>query len=422
MTIPHIPPEIVEAILDEIQETSTVSALAQSRLFHSLLFDVDCTYNTQGYRRISPWQATRLFKEASPHLALYVRRLRIAIPQPSYPFRGRPEDCSYSLLEAVLPALTRVVELSLSGALIWGTLPVFLRTALGTAIAQPSVIKLNLSISQFPASLITVTAASVRELTLPATVNYIEAASVLRVIPNGHNGPEILNLGFISPSILCLFKSGALPNVRELSIGPKNEWADICELLQLPGLVSALQRVRCDLTQTFNQQLQATPISLPRLPALRMLELSIGAEVYEVLRPCGSGDLQASVMQLEAGLPEPTILRLIADLPRKTPRIERIVVRVMLPWLQDMDIEWVPSPSELQIQPFSAPGLNLLRLEEIHWCLGTRNKVNNGETREKESRMFDGFVGFVQNLQSEMFGPQIPMTFSLDSIRPNIYD
>ncbi|KAJ7644544.1 hypothetical protein FB45DRAFT_898160, partial [Roridomyces roridus] len=195
MSTPRILPELIEVIVDQIGdlEEDTVKACSlistafvgpsQRRLFHYLhLRDTEampklaCDGNV-----ISPDRA-RDFFASSPHLASYVRKLAISIPSRRIQnrFRGlsigrfsehEPKEDLYIAFQTVLPAFTRVKQLTLSGPhdCAWTSLPEPFTSAVYAVLALPTMSHLRVFGLTIPASLITVKSASVRELSLAST-------------------------------------------------------------------------------------------------------------------------------------------------------------------------------------------------------------------------------------------------------------
>ncbi|KAJ7644519.1 hypothetical protein FB45DRAFT_1053259 [Roridomyces roridus] len=408
MSTPRILPEIIEVIVDQIGdfEQDTVKACSlistafvgpsQRRLFHYLhLRDTEAMpkFECDG-NVISPDRA-RDFFASSPHLASYVRELAISIPSRRIQnrFRGlsigrfsehEPKEDLYIAFQTVLPAFTRVKQLTLSGPhdCSWTSLPEPFTSAVYAVLGLPTLGRLRVFGLTIPASLITVISASVRELSLSSTTT-VELGDPTRALTPGP-GPRILSPFGLSSSMIALSACGALPHVRELSIGRSESWTDICKLLQ--AHTWTLTHFHCDLTAIASRDRLSTFFSLPHMHALRVLELRTTADLEE--SEYGQPRLTTARASLDS-----RFASLISELPSKTPVLERAIFRVDLLALET-EVVWVPGAIP-QIPEVEEEEERRSRLKDVHWYL---HSLESDEHRGR--RKFDAFVPFIQEQMS----------------------
>ncbi|KAF7356217.1 hypothetical protein MVEN_00953100 [Mycena venus] len=313
-----LPQDILEAIVDELEETKSLRAfclvapsfvqVGQARIFRAVQIQTH-GFRKDGFRIMSPLQAERLFS-VSPHLALYVQRLWIHIPRPRLPFDphvpalqipARAPDW-YPPLQAILPAFSRVRELSISApeGRRWGDLPEALKDVMQGVMILSTLQHLEFITLSVPATLITSVALSVPALSLDSVViEEIRVQSSQMAVPKEAFGA--LTLRNITESMVkFLATPGALPSQR-LSIIHPEKWADISKILT--GTAATLTQ----LCLRFHNSLGAGP--LPRHGALRMLELDTSAGPAPYCLPN-------------------TLLALLRQIPTVMPRLEHLTVNL----------------------------------------------------------------------------------------------
>ncbi|KAF8217073.1 hypothetical protein K438DRAFT_1748183 [Mycena galopus ATCC 62051] len=297
MVIQTFPTELVEAIVDELEDSSLhpfclpathFMRAAQARIFSSLQIRVsDGRYFPDlapGYKPMSPWQAELLFSSSS-HLASYVQCLRIDIPPPRISAevqRDHHMDGNGKWNGDGLSSLT----LPLSGSSALAHFRAFGgQTPTGTERPYPdssvAALSQRVRFSRFrvPAALIRSAAASIPVLTLYDVI--IEDADA--VVP-----------GALTAHRLAIMWGGEREKV------PRILQVSAATLTRLGFCVAG----KC----------YAVP-ALP-LPALRVLELECSPQVAPYQFP----DLFVSLM---------------AQIPSAMPRLEQLVLRVTVSLAQD---------------------------------------------------------------------------------------
>ncbi|KAJ6480881.1 hypothetical protein C8R45DRAFT_1003990 [Mycena sanguinolenta] len=376
----NIPLEIVEAIVEQIEDSSLNSfclatiqfaRASQARIFRSLQIRVDdpsSARRVKDYRPMSPWQAEHLFS-ASPHLASHVQRLWIDIPAPRRHFDprvlhipARPTDC-YPPLQAVLPSFTGVRQLfiSASSSRRWAALPQALKDAIQSIMLLPSINKLQFSRLTIPVALIGFVA-PVPALTLVAVV--IEDAE-LRAPRN--QALRKLTLGSISKSMMTgLTIPGAL-SAEHLSILLPANWADLNKILRVSSATLTCLSIRV------KHRFKAGQV--PSLPALRVLKLKSSAEPAPYRLP----DMFVS---------------LLTQIPSAMPQLEQATLRLDVFTLEERSsLSWRRADTGVAWAHSGPLDLGPLRAVSCRLCFVEYPPFDFSEARrELRDQMYEEFV------------------------------
>ncbi|KAJ6582066.1 hypothetical protein B0H19DRAFT_1061530 [Mycena capillaripes] len=303
-----LPLEIIEAIVDQLEDSSLLSVClvassflssSQARIFRSLQIRVKGPFSSpiKDHRPISPWQAEGIFS-VSPHLALYVQRLWMDIPPPTEPTM---DWCPP--LQTFLPTFTRMRHLIITGPRItrYKDLPEELRMAMQSVMSLPSLIDLQLAFLNIQGSLIDSLATHVPSLSLLDVVIEDDVALHSALPKQAYRCALVLD--HISPTMLSFLATrGALHGLQKLSITYPRDWDHITKIVA--------QEVAPTLTHLclrFPRRLSVS--SFPLIDALRILEL------------------ESAVLAGPYRLPD-IFATLLSQIPSAMPHLEQLIIRL----------------------------------------------------------------------------------------------
>ncbi|KAJ6480890.1 hypothetical protein C8R45DRAFT_1076158 [Mycena sanguinolenta] len=453
-----IPQEIIGAIVDELEDSSLYAfclatthfvCATQARIFRSVQICVDGPYYSArvavGYRRVSPWQAERLFM-SSPHLALYVKRLWIDIPPaqreavsmsrmfmpvprqlqsteflPAQREAGgmppmfmsmmhqlQPTEC-YPPLQTVLPVFTAVRHLEIGGPAQrrWVDLPEALKAAIQSIMSLPSIEEIQFSILTIPAALIRHAVQSAPVLTLFGVI-VEDAAEPMSSSARNLTLQKLTIVNTTSTMVDFLTSPGA-PSVHYLLNMYAGEMNRIPKVLQVSA--TTLTRLRFCVTGGMSY-----PVQLPHLSALRVLEL----EKSENTAPMRLPELFVSLLK---------------QIPSAMPHLEQVALRVTVAsvplWMRTnhgMQRPLRPGDSSESAWTWAHSGpLDLATLPAVHCLLRFHDHphpafvISESQARERELLRKEGYAGFVRCMEELLPALRDNGGLSFSQIYPSAY-
>ncbi|KAJ7723663.1 hypothetical protein B0H16DRAFT_1598148 [Mycena metata] len=343
----HLPPELIEAILEDVPESSlpacSLTAMAfvvasQRRLFRRMTLS-----DLPAYERV-----VRLL-DASPHLAQYVRALSLVIG-------GIPKEST--LMKSIILPLTKLERLSIYGG---QKVPLPQNTWLIDVLQRTNIKHLALEdLLDVSSSLIAQAFSSCDGVLLS---DIALSDNSLDAFP-AHGLGAITQFDVLedpSHDILTFVLDpkwvGSLRRLRRLSLTIRG----LCKSFRVPAPKELL--VACSLTlEHLTIRFSTPPGQLPMLPALRILEIRLHSSLIK----------------------NASVLLAISDSIRSSPHLEVLILsleehrRGLDPWPERGLLAWAALDSAF-VNPDNT------HLREIHFCL-----------RWVEAKKFTEFVAFIQ--------------------------
>ncbi|KAJ7218226.1 hypothetical protein B0H12DRAFT_329834 [Mycena haematopus] len=337
--MPNLPQELVEAIVDEVPESSLAACSLTATAF--VASSQRRLFKWMSLSKISTYEKTARLLTSSPHIGPYFRYLALDITE-------IPEN--YVLLESILASLSELEYLSIAGDPRATKNLMAQNSSLIHLLSLPTLRCLGLQdLRGIPSSLMFQALSSFEEVVL-CRVSIVEKDDTAQTL----SGPNLWHLNFIADDTILPFvvhpkQRPLLRELQRLFVA----FPPVPELLQ-PQFKDFL--AACSSTLEFlTLELDAPPTYLPTLPSLGVLELLIDVELTKtpaVLHSIISGAV-SSMPHLEV------LIIAILDRPDgpHRPNPQRWVGSRPWDWA-DLDATLLDDIPELSVVEFSLRSFN----------------------------------------------------------------